>query len=582
MCSLSSIKYLSSLKILSPRNLFYATKGFSLQNKIIVVVLIAIIVGSFLWWLRAIYHYTTVPVPRSGGHYIGALVGQPRYLNPLLSHSSAVDQSLAQLIFDGLFHYDENGLLQPDLAERYEMSEDAKQYTVYLRHGVLWHDGEPFTANDVLYTVGIVQNIAYSAVGVNNDLRLLWQGVRVEKIDDYVVRFILEQPNSFFLHSLTLGMIPEHIWVATTPEQFRLSEYNQSPIGTGPYRAISFDVSNNLFTAYRLRANDHYFKSKPLITRITFRFYATRDEATTAFRDGTVSGVVVDKKEHIDLLRRKSVQEKSIQLPHYFAVFFNQSKSVPLAYDEVREALSRATNRDAIIRDVFSEMAMRRLSPFAVGVTGFDADVQQPDYDPESANILLEEKGWKRGNDGIRVKGQDRLAFALHISGDVEQFVKTAEMLRDQWTAVGADVQIVSHEKNDLETNTIKPRDYDALLYAHQMRFEPNLMPLWSSKEKNDPGMNYALFADKAMDDALLLAVESISAEDRMMAYKKQQEQLKAEDPAVFLFAPMIAYFQSDSIKGMTVQKVNTSYDRFTNVEKWYIKEKRVLKRHTQ
>ncbi len=98
MCSLSSIKYLSSLKILSPRNLFYATKGFSLQNKIIVVVLIAIIVGSFLWWLRAIYHYTTVCQPRSGGHYIGALVGQPRYLNPLLSHSSAVDQSLAQLI----------------------------------------------------------------------------------------------------------------------------------------------------------------------------------------------------------------------------------------------------------------------------------------------------------------------------------------------------------------------------------------------------------------------------------------------------------------------------------------------------
>lgn len=553
-----------------------------MQNKIIVVVLVAIIVGSFLWWMRAIYHYVTMPLPRTGGHYIGALVGQPRYINPLLSHSSAIDQSLVQVIFDGLFHYDENGLLQPDLAERYDVSEDAKQYTIYLRHGVMWHDGEPFTASDVLYTTGIVQNIAYSAVGVNNELRLLWQGVRVEKMDDYTVRFTLEQPNNFFLHSLTLGVLPEHIWMATTPEQFRLSEYNQHPIGTGPYKLIDFDVSNNLFTSYHLRANSRYFKGEPYIARASFRFYATRDEATAAFRDGTVSGVAVDKKEHIDLLRRKNVQEKSIQLPHYFAVFFNQSKSVPLAYDEVREALSRATNRDAIIRDVFSDMAMKRLSPFADGVAGYAADVQQPDYDPESANILLEEKGWKRGDDGIRVKGQDRLSFTLHISGDVEQFVKTAEMLRDQWKDVGAEAQIVSHEKNDLETNTIKPRDYDALLYAHQMRFEPNLMPLWSSKEKNDPGMNYALFADKAMDDVLTLAVESVSAEERMTAYRKQQEQLKAEEPAVFLFAPTIAYFQSDSIKGMTVHKINTSYDRFTNIEKWYIKEKRVLKKHAQ
>ena len=580
MCSVSSIKYLSSLTILSPRNLFHATKGFSLRNKMIVVALVAIMVGSFLWWMWEIYRYVTVPLPRTGGHYVGALVGQPRYINPLLSHSSTVDQSLVQMVFDGLFHYDESGLLQPDLAERYEASEDAKKYTVYLRHGVEWHDGEPFTARDVLYTVSVVQNIAYSAIGVNNELRLLWQGMRAEQTDDYTVVFTLDQPNAFFLHSLTLGILPEHIWTATTPEQFRLSEYNQKPIGTGPYKFINFNTSNNLFSSYHLRDNNRYFKGDPYITRVTLRFYATRDDAISAFRDGTVSGVAVDKKEHIDQLRRKNVQERSIQMPNYFAVFFNQSKSVPLAYDEVREALSRATDRDAIIRDVFSDMAVKRLSPFADGVVGYNADMQQPDYDPESANILLEEKGWKRGEDGIRVKGQDRLAFALHISGDVEQFVKTAEMLRDQWRAVGADVQIVSHEKNDLEANTIKPRDYDALLYAHQMRFEPNLMPLWSSKEKNDPGMNYALFADKAMDDALLRAVESGSAEERVDAYKQQQEQLKAEEPAVFLFSPTIAYFQSDSIKGMTVQKVNTSDDRFTNIEKWYIKEKRVLKKN--
>lgn len=550
-----------------------------MRNKMIVVLLIVVILGSFLWWLHAIYRHVTTPVPRAGGHYIGALVGQPRYINPLLAHSSAVDQSLVQLVFDGLFHYDNEGLLQPDLAERYEVSDDAKKYTVYLRQNVQWHDGEPFTANDIVYTVGIAQNIAYSAVGVNNELRLLWQGMRVEKVDDHTVVFHLDQPNSFFLHSLVLGILPEHIWASTTPEQFRLSDYNQKPIGTGPYMFASFDTSSDLFSAYHLRAYDEYFKQRPYISRMTFRFYATRDAAAEAFRDGSVSGLVVDKQAHITMLRGKRVRQEVMQMPHYFAVFFNQSKSVPLAYDEVREALSRATDRDAIIRDVFGGMADKRLSPFADGVEGYMSDLQQPDYDVDSANVLLEEKGWKRGDDGIRAKGQDRLAFTLHISGDVEQFVKTADMLKAQWAAIGAEVNIVSHEKNDLETNTIKPRDYDALLYAHQMRFEPNLTPLWSSKEKNDPGLNYAMFSDKKMDDALALAVDSASADRRMDAYRQQQEQLKAESPAVFLCAPMIAYFQNDSIKDVTARKINTSYDRFTTVERWYIKQRRVLRK---
>jgi peptide/nickel transport system substrate-binding protein len=557
--------------------LFHATRDVSLRSKIVIVSLVTIIIGALMWWAFSFYAHFTVAQPKRGGHYIEALVGQPRFINPLLSHSSSVDQSLSQLIYGSLFDYDDQGVLQNDLAERYELSEDAKEYTVHLRRDVLWHDGMQFTSDDVIHTIGTVKNIAYSAVGVNNEMRLFWQNVRIERIDEYTIKFILNEPNSMLLHSLRVGILPRHIWENISPEQFQLSEFNQKPIGTGPYQFLASDTDDNLFSAYILRANKMYYEGEPFITKFTLRFYATRDDAVAAYNNGEVSAVIVDKKEHVDMLHNKAFKQ-SIELPHYFGVFFNQTKSVALAYDEVREALSRATDRQAIIAAVFGDDAVVRYSPFTEGVKGYVAEAQQTGFDLEGANVLLEEKGWKMGDDGIRKRDNDRLAFVLHVSDNHEQFIKTAEQLREQWRAVGADVTIQQHAKEDLELNVIKPRDYDALLYAHQMRFEPNLLPLWHSSEKSDPGMNYAIFDDDEMDESLKLGVSSSKEEDRINAYKKQQERLKQEVPAVFLFAPKVSFMHSDAVKGVNIKKINSSYDRYTNVYKWYIKEKRVKK----
>lgn len=530
-----------------------------------------------MWWGIILYRYFTVPVPTFGGHYIEALVGQPRYINPLLAHSSSTDRSLTQLIFSRLFDYDAQGILQPELVERFEVSEDAKEYTLFLRNNVSWHDGEAFTADDVVYTIGVMQDIAYGAVGVSNEMRLLWQNVRVEKLDDHTVKVILSESNSMFIHYMNIGILPKHVWENVSPEQFQLSELNQKPIGTGPYEVVDMDVDDNGISSYILRANAAYFDGEPYITRLTVHFYATRDEAVIAYRDGKVSGVVVDKKEHVDLLQGHATKD-AIELPHYFAVFFNQTKSVPLAYDEVREALSRATDRKAIVSDVFGEDAHERYSPFADGVVGYVAEKQQTGFDRDGANVLLEEKGWKKGDDGIREKDGDRLSITLHISANQPQSMRTAELLKQQWKEIGCELNVQEHEKDDLEKNRIQPRDYDAILYAHQMRFEPDLLPLWHSREKNDPGMNYALFADKGMDEALDNFIKTKNHDEQKALYLQQQEILQKEVPAIFLFAPHVSFMHSDKVKGFDVRRVNASYDRYTNVHKWFIKEKRVKK----
>jgi peptide/nickel transport system substrate-binding protein len=296
-----------------------------------------------------------------------------------------------------------------------------------------------------------------------------------------------------------------------------------------------------------------------------------------AYIDGSVSAVVVDNQEHVSRLETLA-QNKEMELPHYFAVFLNQTKSVPLAFDEVREALSMATNRDQIVQTIFEDHANTRHSPFAEGVVGFDEENQQEKFNIEAANKLLDDKGWKMGDDGFRVKGDDKLKFVLHVGNNHEQIKKVAQELKNQWKEIGVDVSVQEHEKGDLNSNIIKPRDYDALLYAHQMRFEPSLNPLWHGDEKSDPGMNYALFDDDEMNTTLNDFRMIKDENDKNESYKKQQIRLKEENPAIFLFSPKLSFMHSEVVKGMNTQRVNASYDRYSDIINWFVKEKRVRK----
>ncbi|MEN8252502.1 MAG: peptide ABC transporter substrate-binding protein [Patescibacteria group bacterium] len=531
--------------------------------------------------MSSIFHFVTIPQANYGGHYKEAFAGQPRFINPLLAYSSSADRGLTKLVFAGLFDYDNEGVLRPDIAERFEVSEDLKEYTVFLHKDVKWHDSENLTADDVIFTIDMVKNIEYGAVGVSNDIRLAWHDVKIEKIDDHSIKFILNEEDNTFLHNLTLGLLPKHIWESVSPEQFQLSQYNQEPIGAGPYEFVNVDINteDDLISSYTLRSNENYHKDVPFITKFSINFYPTRGEAVEAFRNGEVSAVIVEKEEHISALG-EIAQQKSIESPHYFAIFFNQSKSIPLAFDEVREALMLSTDRDAIIKDIFNEQnASARYSPFVENMIGFDENLQQSSVDVAGANAVLDEKGWERDEDGIRKKDDTRLEFTLQVSQSHEQLKRVATSLKEQWKNIGIEMHIEEHEGEYLSMNIIKPRDYDAILYGHQMRFDdPNLLPLWHSREKDDPGVNYAMFKDEEMNSALVDTLKKNNDDERVELYKKQQERLKNEIPAIFLFAQNLSFMYSDNIKNVNVNRVNTSYDRYADVNKWYIKEKRIKK----
>ncbi|MEI8096891.1 MAG: ABC transporter substrate-binding protein, partial [Candidatus Moraniibacteriota bacterium] len=340
------------------------------RDKIIVSFFAVVGVIALLFWLGALYMVSTKSVPKVGGEYTEGIASQPRYINPILSQTSEADADLVELIYSGLFGYDATGNLVKRLAEDYSISSDGKIYTITLRSGAKWHDGEELTADDVVYTIQSIQNPAYKS-----PLRSNWQSIDVMAPDRYTVIFSLQKPYFGFLENLVVGILPKHIWQNIAPENFFLADYNLAPIGSGPYSFFNSekDSSGNILS-YELRAWNGYFGGAPYISKVVFHFYPDETTLISAYNRKGVLGINSVMPENLSKIeQQKSTHIYNINIPRIFSVFFNVTKNAALANDEVRLALEYATDRETIIREVLSGKGKPAYSALVPFMTGYNA-----------------------------------------------------------------------------------------------------------------------------------------------------------------------------------------------------------------
>lgn len=530
--------------------------------------------GSLLSWGIVSYYSKTEAVPQFGGEYIEGIVGQPLHINPVISSSNGTDEDLVQLVFSSLLKYDSEGNLKNDLTESYEISEDKTLYTFHLRKDVAWHDGQPLTAADILFTINLISDPSYKS-----PLRYNWQGIATSLIDDFTLTFKTEIPYVGFLNNLTFGILPKHIWESVSPDKFTLTDLNLHPIGSGPYKYASFqkDSSGNII-AYKLIANPNYFEKKPFLSKITLNFYPDDDAALIAYNQKEVLGINSLPPQKLDQIElSKSTRIYRLNIPRYFAVFFNQTKNFPLANNEVREALAYATNRETIIENVLGGNGLPVYSPFLPGLIGFDATEKKIDFDLEKAEKILEENEWIKGEDGIRSKDGRVLEINL-ITTDWNDLVQTAEILKEQWEKIGARVNVNNLSISDIQQNYIKPREYEALLFGQTLGANPDLSSFWHSREKKDPGSNLALFGDEETDKLIDDGRVEFDNAKRAELYHKFQEKIFAEIPAIFLYSPEYIYPVNKKVGGIEVKNLISPARRFTDIAHWYIKTQRVWK----
>lgn len=550
-------------------------KALNQKEKWAIYIMLCLIITSSIFLLTKSWLKNTKVVPVPGGEYIEGVVGLPRFVNPILAQTNDPDMDLSRLIFSSLLKIDSRGNLIPDLAEKYEIDESQKTYTFFLKKNIYWHDQEQLDASDIVFTVQAIQDPRYKS-----PLRTTLQGVTVEKIDNYTVQFKLKDVYAPFLYNLGFGILPKHIWEYVPPEFIELAEYNLKPIGSGPYKFLKFkkDKKGEIKSFHLTVFKDYYGKSS-YIEKVVFKFYPNEELLMGAYNKKEVLGAAGISPKNLKKIKSgNNFNLFELSTTQYFAVFFNQTKSKPLADKTVRLALAHATDKKEIVQEIFNGRARAINSPILPGMLGYTGQTKIYDFAPEHAKNILEAGDWKdTDGDGIREKQEESLDLELVVS-EWPELKNSAEILVRQWERIGVLVHLKVLGVAEIQQDYIRPREYQALLFGQSTGPDPDPFAFWHSLQRKDPGLNLSLYSNKEVDKLLEQARLTLDKTTRIKNYEDFQKKLIEDAPAVFLYSPSYLYLVSKAIKQEMPSLIANPSQRFAGVEGWYIKTKRVRK----
>lgn len=544
-------------------------KSFSLTEKLIISILALVFIVSTLAILIKVNNNFLVEVPDRGGSLVEGIIGTPRFINPVIANSS-VDRDLASIIYSGLIKVGSDGQAQPDLAERYEVSEDGLIYDFYLREDVEFHDGEPVTANDVVFTILKIQDPKIRSPHISD-----WEGVAIEKVSDRQIRFILDEPDPDFLLENNIGILPRHLWLDINAEAFSLSLYNREPIGSGPYkidkvRKDTIDIPQS----YVLESYKDYALGRPLIDEIVFKFAKNEEELVRMVQNKEINAIKDISPKSLEEINLDDFNVITASLPRVFGLFINQSESPALSINSARKALRLATPKTKIIEEVFNGYANKINSPLPNLENS--EEFQQ---DLEEAEQILIDAGWEKNDDGIYVLETDDESYILSTSistGNIPDLTEVAEMVAKEWRKIGVEVSVKIFNTSDLNQNVIRPRNFEVLLFGNVITSYSDLYSFWHSSGRNDPGLNITNYAnietDSILDDFLNTMPSEITQED----IDNFTSEIREDVPAIFLYNPQFVYLISKDIKGIDVNQISTTSDRFNNINNWFINTDKV------
>lgn len=513
--------------------------------------------------LRSLRTYYMELAGQSGGTYTEGIIGSITTINPILADSGA-NSDATRLVFSGLTRYNHQGKLEGDLAKSWSVSE-GRTYTFNLRQGVVWQDGQPFTAADVAFTVDRIQN-----PDTRSPMASAWQGVEVATPDAQTVVITLPVRYDAFINSTTVGILPQHILQDTPAAELRISDFNQAPIGTGPFSVSDFDTENGSVT---LMANANYFLGRPKLDGMVLKVYSSQQELQSAFRKHQVMGMARSANSAGTKYGRGSTLH-SLDIPEEVAMFM-QTKRPILSDAKVRAALSAAVGRQEIIKSILHNEAQPLVVPALPQQLPVADSYKIPAKDVDSAKQLLEDAGWKQDGGEFRKKDGKDLRLTL-VTAQTDDYQAVSERLARQLAEVGVGVEIRSVDVTTLQRSYITPRDYDLLLYGLNAGADLDPYPYWHSSQAKAPGLNVSQYTSKAADKALVSARGTTDPRVRDVRLKSFLDTWSADDPAVMLYTPNYLYVTDDSVQGVVPGELVTAADRFYNVQNWTVYSKLV------
>jgi peptide/nickel transport system substrate-binding protein len=511
-------------------------------------------------------------VPVVGGTLQEGIVGVPRFANPVLA-STRADQDVVALVYSGLMRVSATGAMEPDIAESVSVSDDGRTYQITLRRDITFHDGHPLTAEDVAFTIGLIQN-----PDLKSPLRGTWNDVSVNVLGEYDLEIVLEEPYAPFKDNFTLGIMPKHLWKDLVIEQLPFSQYNTEPIGSGPFSItnISYDQTG-LINKYTLESFDEA-RTTPNLATIELHFFPNETSLAEAVRAGTITATAYLPTNELKHLPSDEFSIMEAPLPRLFAVFFNQNRS-PITRDAAaRSALSAAVDRSALVSTVVHGYGIPTAHPIILDqpvLSSAEASLITTDEALQTAETILRDGGWTKNSLGLwekRIAGNAETLRVTIRTSNAPLFDAIVSEITERWRALGVEVEVEKFEQTDLVQSVIRPREFEALLFGIDQNRTEDLYPFWHSSQKSDPGLNVAQYTNIAVDRLLEDARVTKDDVEREKILREVADRITAETPAVFLFAPTIPYVVATTVTTTPLPPIRRPSDRFATVTSWYTK----------
>ncbi|MEX1195924.1 MAG: peptide ABC transporter substrate-binding protein [Dehalococcoidia bacterium] len=496
--------------------------------------------------------------------YIEGIVGASSILNPLFMYQSDADRDLAALVFSGLTQLSADGQPEPSLAESWDISDDGTTYTFHLRAGVKWHNGAEFTADDVVFTYGLLGDPRLHG---DPDQAQLWQSIGCSSAELLTVTCVLPEAYAPFLIYTTIGILPKEILATVNAATIQDDPFHLKPIGTGPYRVEKLDPTRAVF-----EANPEFYLGRPSISRIEVRFYPDVSPAAADVVRGQIDGLLVDLTINPDdyqtLESIDGLEEYPAGRTAYTILYLN-NRQTPLNDPFVREAIAHIVDVDSIISSLVGGRAIRAESPVAPGTWAYDDDVDPASQDLGVARNLLDAGGWELPEGGtVRRRNNVELRFSIMTDQDPLRGA-IADAIAEQLRQIDIDATVVREASSRLVRDFLIPREYQAAIFGWDPGADPDPYPAWHSSQATGEGRNLAAYSSERADELMEAARQTTDLDERRDLYAQFQELFVEDAPSIPLYHPVYTYFVSARIGGIEPGVLFTTASRFRSVQDW-------------
>ncbi len=545
----------------------------------ILVVAVTLVVVSVLLLSQQPVIAPLLPEAAPGGVYTEALVGAMGRLNPMLDWNNPADRDINRLIFSGLIRFDSHGLPQPDLAESWGVSADGTLYNFSLRSNARWHDGEPVTTEDVVFTIGMIKS---SGSLFPQDIKELWSEVEIKQLPDGILQFRLPEPFAPFLDYATFGILPKHLLENVPVDQLASADFNLAPVGSGPYKFDELQVDNGRITGVVLSVNSNHYLKKPFIEQVVFRYFPDSKNALDAYEQGEVLGISQISNEILPkALADANLSIYTSRLPQMSLVFLNlNNPAVPFLQNaNVRRALLYGMNRKTILSTILQGQAIMADGPILPGSWAYYDGIEHIEYDPEAAAALLQKEGFiiPAGGGEVRTKDNESLTFSL-VHPDDPLHTRIAQSIQADWALINVKVDLAAVPYDQLVSEYLAPRSYMAALADLNTLRTPDPDPylFWHQSEATG-GQNYSQWDNRTASEYLETARTQTNFTDRTRLYRNFQVIFTREMPALPLYYPVYSFAVDTQVQGVQVAPMYDVSDRLAYIADWYLVTRRTL-----